>query len=51
MNKSTSNKKTADQYNDPNHNYLHYWNGRDYEHNAEVIALDKLLRANTSNTL
>lgn len=37
-------KKKADQYNDPKHNYLHYWNGRDYEHNAEVIALDKLLR-------
>lgn len=37
-------KKRADQYNDPNHNYLHYWNGRDYEHNAEVIALDRLLK-------
>ena len=37
-------KKKADQYNDPNHNYLHYWNGRDYEHAAEVIALDKMLK-------
>jgi SAM-dependent methyltransferase len=36
--------KKADQYNDPNHNYLHYWDGRDYEHEAEVLALDKLLR-------
>lgn len=42
--KSTkSTKKKADQYNDPKHNYLHYWDGRDYEHAAEVIALDKLL--------
>jgi SAM-dependent methyltransferase len=36
--------KKADQYNDPNHNYLHYWDGRDYEHEAEVLALDKMLR-------
>ncbi len=41
---TTKSKKKADQYNDPEHNYLHYWDGRDYEHNAEVIALDKLLR-------
>lgn len=42
---SKSNKtKRADQYNDPKHNYLHYWDGRDYEHEAEVVALDKLLR-------
>jgi ubiquinone/menaquinone biosynthesis C-methylase UbiE len=41
MEKTT--KKRADQYNDPKHNYLHYWNGRDYEHNAEFIAIDKLL--------
>ena len=37
-------KKKADQYNDPKHNYLHYWDGRDYEHAAEVIALSKMLR-------
>ncbi len=42
MNKTT--KKKADQYNDPKHNYLNYWDGRDYEHDAEVIALDKMLR-------
>jgi ubiquinone/menaquinone biosynthesis C-methylase UbiE len=42
MNKTT--KKKADQYNDPSHNYLHYWDGRDYEHDAEVLALDKMLR-------
>jgi ubiquinone/menaquinone biosynthesis C-methylase UbiE len=37
-------KRQADQYNDPKHNYLQYWNGRDYEHLAEQIAIRKLLR-------
>lgn len=37
-------KKKADQYNDPKHNYLRYWEGREYEHAAEEIALKKLLR-------
>lgn len=37
-------KKKADQYNDPTHNYLHYWDGREYEHAAEEIAIKKLLR-------
>jgi len=37
-------KKKADQYNDPSHNYLHYWNGRDYEHAAEEMALRRLLK-------
>lgn len=36
--------KKADHYNDPSHNYLHYWDGRDYEHAAEVLALDKMLK-------
>ena len=43
----TSSKKTkrrADQYNDPKHNYLKYWDGREYEHAAEEIAIRKLLR-------
>lgn len=44
MSKANIPKKRADQYNDPKHNYLHYWDGRDYEHEAEVIALDKMLR-------
>jgi SAM-dependent methyltransferase len=34
---------TADQYNDPSHNYLHYWEGRDYENQAEIIAIKRLL--------
>ena len=30
-------------YDDTNHDYQDFWIGRDYEHNAEVIALRKLL--------
>lgn len=41
--KKTPSKK-ADQYNDPKHNYLHYWDGRDYEHASEEIAIRKLLK-------
>jgi SAM-dependent methyltransferase len=41
--KPSSTKKRADQYNDPSHNYLHYWNGRDYEHAAEELAIRRLL--------
>jgi SAM-dependent methyltransferase len=37
-------KRKADQYNDPKHNYLGYWEGREYEHMAEEIAIGKLLR-------
>lgn len=42
--KTAKTKKKADQYNDPNHNYLRYWDGREYEHAAEEIALRKLLK-------
>lgn len=46
-NKSTSSKKSAakkaDQYNDPSHNYLRYWDGRDYEHAAEEAAIVRLI--------
>lgn len=37
-------KKKADQYNDPKHNYLRYWDGREYEHAAEEVAIRRLLR-------
>ncbi len=40
---NTFNKK-ADQYNDPKHNYMDYWHGRDYEHEAEVMAIKRLLK-------
>lgn len=35
--------RKADQYNDPTHNYLRYWDGRDYEHAAEEMAIARLL--------
>jgi ubiquinone/menaquinone biosynthesis C-methylase UbiE len=44
MHKST--QKTlhkADQYNDSKHNYLRYWDGRDYEHAAEEIMINRML--------
>lgn len=37
-------KKRADQYNDPSHNYLHYWDGRDYENASEHLAIKRLLQ-------
>ena len=37
-------KRKADQYNDPHHNYRKYWEGREYEHAAEEVAIKKLLR-------
>lgn len=43
MSQTTTTHKKADQYNDPSHNYLHYWEGRDYENAAEVIAIKRLL--------
>jgi SAM-dependent methyltransferase len=42
-------KKKADQYNDPKHNYLQYWDGREYEHLAEEIAIAKLLHGKHLN--
>src|ERR1035438_4677551 len=36
--------KKADQYNDPSHNYREYWNGRNYEHRAEELAIKRLLK-------
>ncbi len=44
ISKRTQPKKRADQYNDPNHNYLHYWDGRDYEHASEELAIKRLLK-------
>jgi ubiquinone/menaquinone biosynthesis C-methylase UbiE len=47
---ASTRKKRADQYNDPNHNYLHYWNGRRYEHLSEEIAIKRLLKKKHFNT-
>lgn len=41
---TTKATRKADQYNDPSHNYLHYWNGRDYEHASEEIAIKRLIK-------
>jgi ubiquinone/menaquinone biosynthesis C-methylase UbiE len=43
-NVSSRSHKKADQYNDPDYNYLHYWDGREYEHAAEEIAIKRLLK-------
>src|SRR5690554_7732833 len=42
--KPSSTQKRADQYNDPHHNYLHYWDGRDYEHAAEEKAITRFIK-------
>jgi ubiquinone/menaquinone biosynthesis C-methylase UbiE len=46
---STSAKKKADQYDNDNYNYLDYWTGRDYEHDAEEMAVKRLLRGKKFN--
>lgn len=38
-----SEHKKADFYNDDEHNYLRYWQGRDYENAAEEMAIKRLL--------
>ncbi len=43
-------RKKADQYNDSKHNYLQYWEGRQYEHLAEEIAITKLLGGKSFKT-
>ncbi len=44
MTQSQTPQRKADQYNDPKHNYLHYWDGRAYEHAAEERAIQHLLK-------
>ncbi|MEK7599968.1 MAG: class I SAM-dependent methyltransferase [Patescibacteria group bacterium] len=41
---ATKKTRVADQYNDPTHNYLHYWDERKYEHLAEEVAIRRLLK-------
>ncbi len=40
----SKNTPTANQYDNASFNYLRYWDGRDYEHAAEEIAIQRLLR-------
>lgn len=59
MNKKTTSKKTkptkstklkkADQYDLGDYNYLKYWDGRDYEHAAEEMAIKRLLKGKSFN--
>lgn len=42
MNKQS--KLKAVQYNDPSYNYQNYWEGRDYEHAAEEMAIRRILK-------
>ncbi len=44
MNKTVKKLNKADQYNDSNHNYLKYWDGRDYEQAAEEIMINRMLQ-------
>lgn len=45
--KSTHRK--ADQYDNDNYNYLKYWDGRDYEHEAEEVAIRRLIKGKKFN--
>ncbi|MCA9328268.1 class I SAM-dependent methyltransferase [Candidatus Saccharibacteria bacterium] len=45
--KSKKKLNRADHYNDPTHNYLRYWDGREYEHAAEELAIARLLKGKT----
>ncbi|HSX27560.1 MAG TPA: class I SAM-dependent methyltransferase, partial [Patescibacteria group bacterium] len=36
--------RKANQYDDPSNNYMHYWQGRDYEDASERMALSSLLK-------
>lgn len=40
----TKSRKIADQYDNDDYNYLHYWRGRDYEHASEELAIRRLLK-------
>ncbi len=42
--KTPATKKTADQYDNDDYNYLDYWTGRDYEHEAEEMAIKRLIK-------
>ncbi len=39
----SASKKVANQYDNDNYNYLKYWDGRDYEHSAEEMAIRRLI--------
>lgn len=47
--KGQKEKDRADYYDDPSHNYLHYWDGREYENAAEEMAIRRLLKGRHFN--
>ncbi len=44
LSKKSKSHKVANQYDNGNFNYLNYWEGRDYEHAAEELAIRRLLK-------
>lgn len=50
MTKKTTPTKRADFYDLGDYNYLKYWDGRDYEHAAEEVAIHRLLKGKKFKT-
>lgn len=50
MPKNSTTQKRADQYDNDNFNYLDYWTGRDYEHEAEEMAIKRLIKGKKFGT-
>ena len=44
MKNINQNNVRNDQYNDESYNYQHYWISRNYENQAENIAINRLLK-------
>lgn len=44
MPKNPISQKKANQYDNDGYNYLDYWTGRDYEHEAEEMAIKRLIK-------
>jgi SAM-dependent methyltransferase len=47
--KAAKTVRKADQYDDPEYNYQDYWQGREYEHVAEELAISRLLKGKHFN--
>jgi SAM-dependent methyltransferase len=41
---TTHGSRRSDYYDDPDFNYAEWWRGREYEHEAEVMAIQRMLR-------
>ncbi len=49
--KNSQAKKVANQYDNDDYNYLKYWDGRDYEHAAEEMAIKRLIKGKRFNNI